>query len=218
MPSRSRCFANVWPKSPGLRGGLRPQPFPNPSDKLDDMVNPILNKIPAKPVDLGLEQGGTTPAKTGDSKFDQVRARLIDQQAGQVQMPAAVTQVSNQQQKVLAAQLSSRLEQTKGTPVHKLFAADMKTSQAKIDRLSQQVNALPKTSAFEPLRSRLALIDQQYQSAGRLVNSIKGSNNSPADLMKIQVQMYQLSENLELMSKVVEQVTSGMKTLFQTQL
>jgi len=32
------------------------------------------------------------------------------------------------------------------------------------------------------------------------------------------LQMYQLSENLELMSKVVEQVTSGVKSILQTQL
>ena len=182
------------------------------------MVDPILNKVPAKPVDLGSEQGGTTtPLKAGDSKFDQVRARLLDQQATQVQMPPAVNHVSTEQQKVLQAQLSSRLDQTKGTPVHKVFAADMKSAKEKVDRLSKQVNALPKTSAFEPFRSRLALIDQQYRSAGQLVNSVKGAGN-PEDLLKIQVQMYQLSENLELMSKVVEQVTSGMKTLFQTQI
>jgi hypothetical protein len=181
------------------------------------MVNPILNKVPAQSVDLGSEQGGTKPAKVGESKFDQVRSRLLDQQAGQVQLPPAVNQVSTEQKKVLAAQLSTRLEQAKGTPVHKVFAVDMKSAKEKVDHLTKQVNALPSTSAFEPLRSRLAMIDQQYRSAGKLVNGIKGSN-SPADLMKIQVQMYQLSENIELMSKVVEQVTSGMKTLFQTQL
>jgi hypothetical protein len=35
--------------------------------------------------------------------------------------------------------------------------------------------------------------------------------------MKVQMQMYQLTENLELMSKVVEQVTSGVKSILQTQ-
>lgn len=183
---------------------------------MDDMVDPILNKVPAQPADMGLDQDGTTPLKAGDSKFDQVRTRLLDEQAGQVQIPPAINQVSSEQNEVLAAQLSTRLEQTKGTPVHKVFAADMKSAKENVDRLTKQVNALPQTSAFEPFRSRLALIDEQYRSAGQLVNSIKGSD--PADLMKIQVQMYQLTENLELMSKVVEQVTSGMKTLFQTQL
>jgi hypothetical protein len=48
------------------------------------------------------------------------------------------------------------------------------------------------------------------------MNSARSAEN-PGDLMKLQMQMYQLTENLELMSKVVEQVTSGMKTLLQTQ-
>jgi hypothetical protein len=83
--------------------------------------------------------------------------------------------------------------------------------------LTTRVNSLPKTSAFDPIRSRLTSIDQQYKSAGQLVNSLKNADN-PRDLMKIQMQMYQLTENLELMSKVVEQVTSGMKSVLQTQL
>jgi hypothetical protein len=37
-------------------------------------------------------------------------------------------------------------------------------------------------------------------------------------MMKVQMQMYQLTENLELMSKVVDQVTSGVKSILQTQL
>jgi len=50
-----------------------------------------------------------------------------------------------------------------------------------------------------------------------LLDSLKNTQN-PQDLMKIQMQMYQLGENLELMSKVVEQVTSGVKSILQTQL
>ena len=59
-------------------------------------------------------------------------------------------------------------------------------------------------------------MDSQFQSAGQMVNSLRGTE-SPGDLMKIQMQMYQLTENLELTSKVVEQVTSGVKSILQTQ-
>ena len=48
------------------------------------------------------------------------------------------------------------------------------------------------------------------------MNSVK-SSESPGDLMKVQMQMYQLTENLEMMSKVVEQVSSGVKSVLQTQ-
>src|SRR5215469_2541819 len=172
------------------------------------MVNPIASKVPGRPVDMGAEQGATSPLKTSESKFDQVRADLRDQQARQVQIPPAVEQVSPQQKQALEAQLSARLQQGKNMSAQQLFGVDMKRAKQRVDHLTKQVNALPKTSAFEPFRDRLTTIDTQYRSAGRLVNAVKNSS-SPADLMKVQLQMYQLTENLELMSKVIEQVTSG---------
>ena len=183
------------------------------------MVNPIISNVPGKPVDPGAEPGGglAGPLKTSESKFDQVRARLLDQQAEQVKMPPAVEQVSPEQQRVLQAQLSKRLEGAKRVSAHQLYAVEMKGAKEKVDRLTKQVNALPKTSAFEPFRNRLATIDAQYRSTGHLVNAVK-STASPEEFMKIQMKMYQLAENLELMSKVVEQVTSGMKSILQTQL
>ena len=93
----------------------------------------------------------------------------------------------------------------------------MRQAKSRIDHLTSRVNALPKTSAFDPLRQRLTSIDDQFQSAGKLIHSLNGQQ-SPADLMKVQLQMYQMTENLELMSKVMEQVTSGVKSILQTNL
>jgi hypothetical protein len=180
------------------------------------MVDPIVSKAAVKPLDSATEQGASGASKTGESKFDKVRARLLEKQAEEVPIPPEVKQVSLQQQKVLEAHLSKRLERKAATSAHEFFAIDMKRAKAGVGHLTNRVNALPKTPAFEPFRKRLASIDQQYQSAGNLINSVGGTQN-PGDLMKVQMQMYQLTENLELMSKVVEQVTSGVKSILQTQ-
>jgi hypothetical protein len=180
------------------------------------MVDPVVSKTAVKPLDSATDQGAAGPSKVGESKFDKVRTRLQEEQAGQVQIPPEVKQVSLEQKKILEADLSKRLQQTKPASAHELFSVDMKRAKEGVEQLTNRVNALPKTPAFDPLRKRLASIDSQYQSAGRLVNSVQGTE-SPAELMKVQMKVYQLTENLELMSKVVEQVTSGMKTLLQTQ-
>ena len=180
------------------------------------MVNPIISKVPAKPLDSVAEQGEGTRPKTAESKFDKVRVRLQEQQAEQVKIPPEVKQVSLQQKKVLEADLTKRLGQPGATSPQKAFAVDMKRAKVQVDQLTSRVNALPKTPAFEPLRQRLTSIDSQFHSTGQLVHSLKGTE-STGDLMKVQVQMYQLTENLELMSKVVEQVTSGVKSILQTQ-
>jgi hypothetical protein len=97
-----------------------------------------------------------------------------------------------------------------------MFTSRIRAAKSNITQLTKRVNALPKTPAFDPVRQRLASVDSQFQSAGQMVQGLRGTE-SPGDLMKIQMQMYQLTENLEIVSKVVEQVTSGVKSILQTQ-
>lgn len=177
------------------------------------MVDPVVSKAITTPASAGTDQGAASAVKVGDSKFDKVRASLQQSQATKVNLPE-VKQVSPEQKQILQADLNNRL---KTTSSQQLFSADMKNASNSFQQLALRVNALPKTSAFDPLRQRLASIDSQFQTTGRLVNSVKGTE-SPAELMKIQMQMYQLSENLELTSKVVDQVTSGVKSILQTQI
>ena len=180
------------------------------------MVNPITSKAALKPLDAASEQAAGSPVKTSESKFDKIRAQLQDEHARQVQIPPEVREVSMEQKKVLQADLAKRIEHTGSTSAHKIFKGDLQRAKEGMHELTKRVDALPKTPAFEPFRNRLAGIDAQFHDANRLVHSIK-SGESPGDLMKIQMQMYQLTENLELMSKVVEQVTSGVKSILQTQ-
>ncbi|HEX3821574.1 MAG TPA: hypothetical protein VHW45_14665 [Candidatus Sulfotelmatobacter sp.] len=178
------------------------------------MVDPIAKAAPGKALDAVNAQDKATPSKSGQSKFDRVRADLQDRNAQQIAIPPEVNQVSLQQQKAMQADLSRQV--AKGAAPQKVLSVNMKRTQISVDRLTKRVNALPKTPSFQPLRDRLASIDAQFQDAGKLVNSIKGGE-SQKELLGIQMKMYQLGENLELMSKVVEQVTSGTKSILQTQ-
>jgi|KBSMisStaDraftv2_1062788.scaffolds.fasta_scaffold147875_4 hypothetical protein len=180
------------------------------------MVDPIASKAVAKPLNSVAEQAGTENAKQGESKFDRVRSRLLDQQAANVQMPKEAGPASIEQQKVLKAELTNRLEKGGNQAATDMFTSRIRAAKSNITQLTKRVNALPKTPAFDPVRQRLASVDSQFQSAGQMVQGLRGTE-SPGDLMKIQMQMYQLTENLEIVSKVVEQVTSGVKSILQTQ-
>jgi hypothetical protein len=181
------------------------------------MVDPIVSKVPAKSINSLGDEGSAPSIKTGESKFDKVRARLQEEQAQSVQMPPEVKQVSPEQSKVLQTELNQRVHKAGTTSAPELFGTDLKQLKSRIDAITSRVNSLPKTSGMDPLRQRLTSIDNQFQAAGKLIHSLNGQQ-SPTDLMKVQLQMYQMTENLELMSKVVEQVTSGVKSLLQTQL
>lgn len=178
------------------------------------MVDAISKAGVGKVLDIAGGQDGAAGPKTAESKFDKVRASLKEKQAQQVDLPPEVKQVSLPQQNALKVEMSSHL--AKGADPKQVLSANLQHSRQKADLMANRVSALPNTPALQPLRDRLFSIDKQFQDAGKLVNSIKGGE-SPQQLLKVQMSMYQLSENVELMSKAVEQVSSGMKNILQTQ-
>jgi hypothetical protein len=178
------------------------------------MVDAVSKAGAGKVLDAVGGQDGTSSPKTAESKFDKVRAGLREKDAEQVQLPPEVKQVSLPQQNALKAEMKGQL--AKGADPRQVLSVHLQRTKQKADLLATRVQSLPKTPALQPLRDRLFSIDTQFQNAGKLVNSIKGGE-SPQQLLKVQMSMYQLSENVELMSKAVEQVSSGMKNILQTQ-
>lgn len=180
------------------------------------MANPLAVK--GGPVAPAVKGGaGAESGKAGPSGFDKVRETVRGRQAGETaQLPPAVTQVSAEQKRQLEADLRKRLQQARGGSPREVFRADMKKARTAMQGLSNRIEALPKTSAFEPVRTRFAAIENQFRASGKLLNNV-GSVDSPRELLKVQMQMYQLTQNIEIVSKVVEQVNAGVKQILQTQ-
>jgi len=181
------------------------------------MVNPAIGKAGAKAVSLKQQIGPKDLVKQGPSKFDQVRARAEDRQlAVPYQLPPDARSVTAPQRAALEGDLRRRLSGAGTRAPQGIFKTQMKTAQQGIVDLNRQVSAIPRTPHFEPLRARLTSIEAQFKDSGKLLNGL-GSLDSPQDMLKVQVQMYMLTQNIELMSKVVEQVNAGVKQLLQTQ-
>jgi hypothetical protein len=180
------------------------------------MANPLAVKG-ALPGAAAAGGAGTETAKTGASQFDKVRENMRQQEtAGAGALPPAVTNVSADQTRVLASDLRKKIDATPGQTAQQMFAPEVKKVGAGIEQLSQRIGNLPQTSPFEPIRARLSAIEQQYQDSNKLLSSIAQSN-SPRDLLKMQVQIYQVTQNIEIVSKVVDEANSGVKQILQTQ-
>lgn len=179
------------------------------------MVDVTVGKLGSKAIAQTQQQGAKDLQKQGPSKFDDVRAKLDAQLADRVKVPPTA-QVSPAQKKLLESDLRKRLERTRSTTPTEFFKVEMKNNKTGVERLRQAVGAMPKIKALEPIRQRLSAIETQFEQSGKLLKGL-GTLDSPQGLLKVQVQMYQLTQNIELMSKVVDQVNSGIKTVLQTQ-
>jgi hypothetical protein len=83
--------------------------------------------------------------------------------------------------------------------------------------LKARAATIKPTSAAEALQNRLDLLNAQFRVLGNHLEQ-SAAKNDPVQLLKLQNDIYQLDEELELVSKVVDQATSGVRALLQTQL
>jgi hypothetical protein len=158
-----------------------------------------------------------SPGETGKlqpSAFDQVRSKIAERVAADLKLPA-LAQPNPQQAASLANSLNLQLQRTDARNASEFFRVEMKDKQASLDKLTNAVSKLPEQNTFAPIRQRLDTIEQQFQRSGDLIRSVKDMD--PKSLLDAQMQLYQLSENIEMLSKVVDHVSSGVKTVMQTQ-
>jgi len=188
------------------------------------MPDPISSATVSQIAKTGTDASSASPvketAKEGPSKFDEVRQSQQAQQtqpaSATQQIPELKTQVTPEQRKTVEADLRKRLDSSGGASPQAIFKPDMKSARVQLDGLHRKAQAIPPGPAADTLRDRLNSLDTQFQDSGKILDGMSNAS-SPGDMLKFQMQMYQFSQNMELMSKTVEQVTSGAKQILQTQ-
>jgi hypothetical protein len=156
----------------------------------------------------------TEVQKTQPSKFDSIRLQLAERLQNDLQA-SPTKQISEQQAANLESALRKSLSQTPSTNPSSVFAPQLGIARANLTKLSASVAKLPENKNSVSLRDSLSTIETMYQQTARLVGGSKGMDLQ--SLLKIQSELYRMSENIDVLSKVVDQVTSGVKTIFQTQ-
>ncbi|MBN2430371.1 MAG: hypothetical protein JXQ27_02800 [Acidobacteria bacterium] len=91
--------------------------------------------------------------------------------------------------------------------------------QQKLDAARNKVPGVEKSEFSESVQNYLSNVDQRFKSLDSISSEIMAGDRqySMQDLLKIQVQMHSLSQNLEVLTKVIDKVTEGMKTILRTQ-
>ena len=128
-------------------------------------------------------------------------------------LPPEVTQITPEQRQVIESNLRKRLERG---DVQEVLKVDLRQTRTKLDGLARQVTAAPKNPALDAIRNRLNSIEAQYQESGKYINGMNGLE-SPRDVLQMQIKMYAMTQNIEIIMKFVEQGTSGLKDVLHTQ-
>lgn len=179
-------------------------------------MDPITGKAAARGV--AQAQSSSAPAqkqKAGPSKFDELRSELIERLAEQARVPPE-TRISPQQQNALRNDLEKRLSERGPERVQADLRVEQARAESKLEGVRRTVEELPRHSAFEPIRDRLRTIEAQFSRTNGLLQNI-GKLDSPERLLKVQMQVYEVTKNVEMLAAVANSVNSGIKTILQTQ-
>ena len=153
--------------------------------------------------------------KVGPSKFDLIRTQIAQRLAADVKLSPAAPPPT-QHLSLTKTELRQPLRRSGAISPPEAIRQNLTTARAEMDRLTDAVGKLPDQPASSPLRERLEDLERQFQKSGDLIFQL--NDMDPKSLLNAQMQLYQLSGNIGLMSKLVEQASSGVKTMLQIQI
>jgi hypothetical protein len=176
-------------------------------------MEPITRKAAATASIKG-EPGQGEWQKTGPSKFDRLRVDLNQQLISSGQLAPKVVSLTDQQKQMLANDLQRKL--ASGRSPQEIVDGEMNQLRSGIANVQRQVSAVPEISAFAPLRDRLKSIESDFNASAKLLDG-NAPLNDDSKLLEMQMQIYKMTENVEILSRTVSEAGSGVKTILQTQ-
>ncbi len=183
------------------------------------MADPVISKAGGQIAGAGPAAGAETAAKAkqGPSNFDRVQKSVAAaREAGPTALPPMVEHVTPTERRALAGEVRRKQDAQPDAGVRGVFGSDLQQAGAQLGELRRRVDSVPKTGAAGAIELRLNQIEGQYQNAAAALERL-GNLSDPRSLLQMQIQMYAMTQNLEVVSKAVEQLNSGVKTIMQTQ-
>ena len=162
-------------------------------------------------------QRGDQQAKTNPSKFDQIKSKLAESNSEGVsssssEAPASSVAQSNQVQPNQIAPPETVANSPQDRVRHALAA-----SHQNLVDLRQRVNASSNTGPVQGLTKRLDGIEHEYRRLNSALAAMP-PNATPQQWMALQQRVYRVSESVGTLSNMVNQATSSVKSILQTQL
>jgi hypothetical protein len=169
---------------------------------MDPVINKLNTTLPDSPSPETVEQRG----KPGASKFDKIRSQLKDNAGPSAASNSAASHVPDPDRADRRAPVipSDRVQKS------------LSASQYHLARLKARVESMPAADSMSSLQSRLASIEKQYARLDATAKAMP-PNAGPQQWIALQQQVYSMNESIGVLSKMVSQAASGVKTVLQTQ-
>ena len=162
-------------------------------------------------------KGSEAQKKMNPSKFDEVRSQL-EKPAGTPEQVGLqqTTRISPQEKMRVEAEFKKRLDEARLRDLDEIFKTDLQKSKEQADKIRRDLSSQPPSPAIDSVKTRLVQVENQFLESGQLLGKL-GKIESPEDYLKMQLQMYKMTQNVELLSKIAGEVVSGVNKVLSTQ-
>lgn len=178
------------------------------------MMDPVINKLNTTLPDSLSKEIAEQPGKAGASKFDQVRRKLKTNAGKELQSASPDATV-----KLPAAENAAVVDRTQrpaAVPPSEHVKDSLSASRYHMVRLKERVESTPVDAPVSGLQSRLASIERQYSLIDAAARAMPATA-TPQQWITLQQQVYSMDEDIGVLSKMVSQAASGVKSVLQTQ-
>ncbi len=164
--------------------------------------------------------------KTGPSKFDEVMkskelspAEEIEETKKilQTDLQTQVNQVSEAEKANLQQEFDNKIAKLEKPEQIRYFAVHIRESKEVFLRMKSKSPQVDAGMWKDKMVERLDDFGVEYGKMESMLEKMSsGHQFSQQELMSLQVRAHQISQSVEMLSKVVEHSVGGMKTIFQT--
>jgi hypothetical protein len=181
------------------------------------MADPISAIMPGGPAQNLTVKGEQYHQHQGPGRsFDNVLRKDVDGHSDPENMPALRPEpISGAKLEQMRLDLMERISRIPpGKSLVEALAPEFIDTRTRLGYLRQAMSGPDKPITGTDLRARLANIEREWLDLDRIMHSDK--DLSTGELLGLQARLYQVAQHVEVLSKVVDQLTGGIRTILNT--
>lgn len=189
------------------------------SDFISGLASQFIQQTLQNPAAKQTQQPVATEKRSFDSYLQQQENKVPNGDTNTIQNPATQTTSGTEMSRKLEqlqTELSQKINQTgvNQEKYNKMLPEWMNT-ETRMGMLKDAYSNIPNTSKVtSDLGGKFVQLENEYKGVNAIMTSSKSL--SPGELLALQARLYQVSQHIEVMSKVVDQMAGGIKTVLNT--
>lgn len=189
------------------------------SDFISGMVGQVMQQALQNPAAKYQQQPVATEKRSFESVLQQQQDKTISSETNTIQNPTTKTTSGtelSQKMQELETQLSQKINQNNvDQNKYSKMLPDWMNTETRMGMLKDAYSNIPNTQKVtSDLGGRMVQVEGEYKAVEDIMHSSK--NLTPGELLALQARLYQVSQHIEVMSKVVDQMAGGIKTVLNT--